>query len=113
MITKSLYLSQLFSSIGVVSVLTIMLVCLVQVFSPRIKEGVLGCIFYLGASTACIAWLINMIQGTFPHRTTVTLLSFIAGLMLRRLVLSTDTWARFKCWYFMKIKEAKAFNRSR
>lgn len=107
------HIDQLYQVAGLIGCMVILIYCLVQVFSPKIREGVLGCILYLTASTACVAWLIHMQQGTYPHRTTIVLMVSIASLMARRLVLMTSHWRRFRSWYFLQVKHAKSHNAAR
>lgn len=104
---------EFFNTLGIIGAMMILFYCLVQVFDPRIREGVLGCMLYLSISTCCLAALIHMLQGTHPPITINTMMALIGVLMLRRMLLSTPQWVRFKAWYFLKAKEAKAHNRSK
>jgi len=113
MLIKQQVLEQIYQVSGIIGVSMILFYCLVQVFNPRIKEGVVGCAIYCVISTACIFWLFHMFNGTYPHRTTTTMINGIAALMMRRLILMSPLWTRFKCWWFMQVKKSRAINQSR
>lgn len=107
------HITAFYNGLGLVGVLLILFYCMVQVFDTRIHDGTVGRLLYLAISTCCLAAVIHMVQGVHPPRTVNTLLVFIGFAMLRRLALSTPSWARFRAWYFIKVKAAKAHNRSR
>ena len=113
MLIKQQVLEQIYQVSGIIGVSMILFYCLVQVFDQRIKEGVLGCVIYCVISTSCIFWLFHMFNGTYPHRTTTTMICGIAALMMRRLVLISPLWSRFKCWWFMQVKQSRAINENR
>jgi len=113
MLIKAQDLESIYQTSGIIGVSLILFYCLVQVFDTRVKEGALGCVVYLVIATSCVAWLFHMFMGTFPHRTTTTLICGIAVLMMRRLILLSPLWTRFKSWWFMRVKIAKAANATR
>lgn len=107
-----IHLTPFYNSLGLIGSLLILVYCVVQVFDPRIKEGLLGCALYLAISTCCVAAIIHMLQGIHPPRTVNTMLVFVGAAMTRRLIISTATWLRFRAWWFLKVKEARSHNRS-
>lgn len=113
MFIKAQTLESVYQASGIIGVSLILFYCLVQIFDPRIKEGAIGCTVYMVIATSCIAWLFHMFQGTFPHRTTTTMICGIAVLMMRRLFLMSPVWTRFKCWWFIQVKKSRAINQSR
>lgn len=113
MLIKQQTLEQVYQVGGIIGVSLILFYCLVQVFNPRIKEGVMGCAIYLMIATSCIFWLFHMFNGVYPHRTTTTLICGVAADLTRRMILLSPMWARFKCWWFMQVKQARAINESR
>lgn len=113
MFIKAQTLESVYQAGGIIGVSLILFYCLVQIFDPRIKEGAIGCAVYMVIATSCIAWLFHMFQGTFPHRTTTTLICGIAVLMMRRLFLMSPAWARFKAWWFIEAKAARERNENR
>ncbi len=113
MFIKAQTLESVYQVGGIISVTLILFYCLVQIFDKRINEGVLGCVVYMVIATSCLAWLFHMFQGTFPHRTTTTMITGIAVLMTRRLVLMSPWWARFKAAWFIEAKAARAKNANR
>lgn len=113
MLIKAQTLENVYQTGGIIGVSLILFYCLVQIFDPRIKEGVLGCMVYMIVATSCVAWLFHMFQGTFPHRTTTTMICGIAALMTRRLILMSPVWTHFKAWWFIQAKAARAQNQNR
>lgn len=108
-----IHLTIFYNTLGLTGSLLILFYCLVQVFDTRIDDGLLGRVLYLGISTCCIAAIIHMVQGVHPPRTVNTLLVFIGVTMVRRMVLSSGAWQRFRSWYTLQVKQAKAHNRSK
>lgn len=108
-----IHLNLFYNSLGLLGSVLIMVYCLVQVFDPRIKEGLLGCALYLAISTCCLAAVIHMLQGVHPPRTVNTLIAFVGLAMMRRLVISTPSWLRIRSKWMLLVKEARAHNRSR
>lgn len=113
MFIKAQVLEQIYQASGIIGVSLILFYCVVQIFDPRVKEGAIGGIVYMVIATSCVAWLFHMFQGTFPHRTTITMICGIAALMMRRLILLSPVWSRFKAWWFIQAKAARAANESR
>jgi len=113
MFIKANTLESIYQASGIIGVSLILFYCVVQIFDPRVKEGALGGIFYMVIASSCVAWLFHMFQGTFPHRTTITMICGIAALMTRRLILLSPGWMRFKAWWFIQAKAAKAENLNR
>lgn len=107
------HLGLFYNSVGLLGSVLILIYCLVQVFDPKIKEGLAGCFIYLCISTCCIAAIIHMLQGIHPPRTVNTLLAFVGLGMMRRLLLATPSWQKIRMRWFMLVKRARAHNRSR
>ncbi len=108
-----IHLTLFYNSLGLIGSLLILFYCMVQVFDSRIDDGVIGRVLYLAISTCCIAALIHMVQGVHPPRTVNTLLIFVGVAMVRRMVLASASWQRFRSWYILQVKQAKAHNRSK
>lgn len=108
-----IHLTLFYNSLGLIGSILILTYCMVQVFDHRIDDGLIGRILYLSISTCCIAAIIHMVQGVHPPRTVNTMLVFIGVTMVRRLVLVSVSWQRFRSWYTLQVKRAKAHNRSK
>lgn len=108
-----IHLTMFYNSLGLTGCLLILGYCIAQVFDTRIDDGFFGRLLYLAIATCCIAAIIHMVQGVHPPRTVNTLLAFVGAAMVRRMVIMTPTWARLRSWWFIKVKEARALNRSR
>lgn len=108
-----IYLTLFYNGLGLLGSLLILSYCVVQVFDTRINDGFIGRLLYLAIATCCIAAIIHMVQGGHPPRTVNTLLAFVGAAMIRRLVLSSAMWLKLRAWWFIKVKEARAHNRSR
>ena len=108
-----IHLTLFYNGLGLLGSLLILSYCVVQVFDTRINDGFIGRLIYLAIATCCIAATIHMVQGVHMPRTVNTLLAFIGAAMIRRLVLGSAIWLRLRAWWFIKVKEARAHNRSR
>lgn len=107
------HLTLFYNSLGLIGSMMILWYCMVQVFDNRIDDGLLGRLLYLSIATCCIAALIHMVQGVHPPRTVNTLLVFVGAAMVRRMILASPGWSRFRLRYTMMVKRAKAHNRSK
>lgn len=107
-----IHLTLFYNSLGLVGSMLILVYCLVQVFDSAIDDGFFGRLLYLAIATCCIAALIHMVQGVHPPRTVNTLLAFVGAAMIRRMVIATPAWARWRAKWFIMVKQAKAHNRS-
>lgn len=108
-----IHLPLFYNTLGLVGALMILCYSVVQVFDSRIDDGLFGRLIYLAIATSCIAAVIHMVQGIHPPRTVNTVLAFVGIAMVRRMVIMTPTWARWRANWFIMVKHARAHNRSR
>ncbi len=107
-----LFTPQVFYSTGyqvaaVVSLTIIMIFCLWSIFSDRVRDGLIGRLFYSVAAFACFAGLYHMAEGTYPQRTTITLFTCLALLCIRRMIIYYF-WDTIRRKYFFELRRLRS-----
>lgn len=100
------------SILGAVALVIIFLSALFGIYSPRVRDGVLGRLLYMAIAVVCLGGIIHIVQDTVPKHVLTTLLLCVAGLMVRD-VFRVQYWKGIKARGIIAIKCAKAKAKTR
>lgn len=97
---------------GALSLALILGAALFAIYSPRIKDGLIGRILYMTIAIVSMAGLMHIWDNTLPKHIITLLLSCVAILMLRDVV-REHYWAGFQSRWVIFTKAEKARSKLR
>lgn len=100
-------------AVAFISMLGIFAFCVWSIFTDKVNDGLVGRAFYILTALSAVAWMMHMRDGTYPHRTTTTMIFCIAVLMVRRMFIASQYWARLRCWWRVHVDCARLKNEAR
>lgn len=93
--------------IGEIALVSIFVLSLWGIYSPRVDDGVFGRLLYMVKALVCLAGIIHMVEDTLPKNLVVSLLTCVTLHMFRDIIVAQYGTATRR-WWDAQVRQARA-----